>query len=246
MNNIESNNLEYLSSKFSPEEFLYGKYHNKDGFSEILTLELLNKISVYKNFSEFNIIIEIGSRDGLQALEFSDVFPKSKIFSFEPEPNNYKILVDNVNNRKNIIPLDFCISNVNKLIDFYPVINGNTGASSLLQTNKNNSRSSQWEQTKIEVKSKTMSSFLEEKLINEIDIVWADVQGAECQVFEGFGKHLKNVNFIFTEIGLTSLYKQQSKLDELLSILEDFRLIYKNDTACGTESDIILINKKFL
>lgn len=246
MNNIASNNLDYLSTKFSPEEFLYGKYYNNDGFSQILTLELLNKISGYKNFSNFKNIIEIGSRDGLQALEFSDIFPKSKIFSFEPEPNNYKLLIENVSNRKNIIPYDFCIYNENKLIDFYPVINGNNGASSIFQTNKKNDRSKKWKQKKIKVRGKRMSTFLEENKINKIDIVWADVQGAEYEVFEGFGKYLKNVNFIYTEIGLTNLYENQSKLEELLTLLKDFELIYRKDTNCKTESDIIFVNKKLL
>jgi len=70
--------------------------------------------------NEFNIL-DIGANVGYFSLLFSKKYPKAEIFSFEPFPNTYKRLTDNITNNdiKNIKPFPFAVSDFNGTADFF-------------------------------------------------------------------------------------------------------------------------------
>lgn len=70
--------------------------------------------------AKFNIL-DIGANVGYFSMLFSKKYPKAEIFSFEPFPNTYKRLTDNINlnNAVNVKPYPFAVSDFNGTADFY-------------------------------------------------------------------------------------------------------------------------------
>ena len=47
-------------------------------------------LKINKNFQP-KVILDIGSRDLEQSIEFTSVYPLAEIYAFEPNPEQYKI-----------------------------------------------------------------------------------------------------------------------------------------------------------
>jgi len=237
-------NVDYIKRAFTSDELENGVWNNWDGRGNILTKKFINLISEKLNFDDIKIILDIGSRDGLQSLEFNRWFPNAKIFAFEPIPTSYEFSKQITKDVENINVLPFAINSYNGKTKFYHVFNGNVGASSLLKTT-NHYRAQEWLQNEIEVECINLSDWLKENNIEKIDLIWMDVQGAENIVLSSLGEYLKEVDAIATEVGLIQLYENSITHDELNYYLFDFDCIDSTPESSMTETDVIYINKKY-
>lgn len=235
-------------NKFAFNSINEKKYRNWDGYSLIYTYPFIQALKNKINLNEINTIFDIGSRDCCQTLEMADWFPESKIFAFEPIPKSAEWCRKNTKERKNVYFFETAIANTNGKIDFYQVTNGNIGASSLLKKNNNHQYGSQYVQEKIQIDSIKASSFIENENIENVDLIWMDVQGAEIEVLKSFENKINTVKAIHTEVGLSQIYENSTIKNELIEYMEKQNFIVesviKNDLAI--EEDIIFINKKFL
>lgn len=236
-------NKDYIKNAFTDEELKNGVWDNWDGRSNILTKELIHLISDKISFDDVKIILDVGSRDGLQSLEFNRWFPNAKIYAFEPIKSSYEFIKNITKNIKNIKPLPYAINSYNGKTKFYEVYNGNIGASSLLKTS-NHPRSNRWLQKEVEVECINLEDWLNKEGIDKVDIAWVDVQGAEEIVFKSFGKYLDNISVIGTEVGVTPLYNGAIIKDDLDNQLNMFNCISAKKEPSGTEIDAIYLNKK--
>lgn len=223
------------------------KYRNWDGYSLIYTFDFIKNIENLIDLNNVQVIFDIGSRDACQTLEMSDWFPNSKIYCFEPVPQNAEWCKKNTARRKNIFFEEAAISEVDGDVDFFVVTNGNIGASSLLNANKNHFYGNTYKQEQIKIKSTKASSYIKNNKIQNVDLIWMDVQGAELNVLKSFENEIKNIKAIHTEAALSSVYNGASTKYDIIEFLEnnDFKLIkcLKNDL--GIEEDLIFINRKF-
>jgi len=236
-------NKEITKNSFTEEEFKNGAFSNQDGLcTRILTKPLIDIITPIIDFSKVEVILDIGSRDGCQSLEFNRWFPNAKVYTFEPVKSSFDYTANNVKNIKNIEVYNYACNNSKGATKFYEVYNGNIGASSLLKTT-NHHRSRSWLQKEVEVDSIVLSEWLQEKNIKKIDIAWVDVQGAEKIVFESFGKYLNSIQVINTEVGNVPLYEGAIIKPELDLILSDFKCISSTLVGGNTEVDAIYVNK---
>jgi FkbM family methyltransferase len=237
---------------YEPTSTNRGQWRSKDGYQgELLTRNLMNCVSSLIDFNTINTVLDIGSRDALQSIEFATWFPEAKVFAFEANPESIKLCKQTLDryktNGRNVSLVPYAAHNYNGSVTFYPVFNGNIGASSLLQTT-NHGRSRNWKQQQTTVPCVRVDNWCKNNNIKNIDILWMDVQGAEKMVLEGIGDLLHNVKVIQTEIGLQELYKNQmlkNELDEYLSKY-GFEILHQNAVGDNTEMDIIYINKKFI
>ncbi len=64
-----------------------------------------------------------------------------------------------------------------------------------------------------------------------IDLVWADVQGAEIDMIEGAEESFSKTRYIYTEYDDEELYEGQSNLEGILAALPNFEpvKVFKND-----------------
>lgn len=241
---IESNKS-YISN-VTPDVYKTGYPVNK-----YWTFEFIDEISKVINFNDIKVILDIGSRDCFQSVEFKTWFPDSEVYAFEANPEAYDIC-KKISDQHGIVYVEKAVGDKTGKIKFN-ISGNNVGASSLLEVNENHHRSKAWKKVRtFLVDVIRIDEWCEENKIDTVDILWVDVQGAEKMVFDGCGDVLKNVKAIATEIGLDEdpMYHGGTKFSELHSFLEDnnFELIkiitHKSFPQCG-EMDTIYVNKAF-
>jgi FkbM family methyltransferase len=238
-------NLDYINNAFTFDELKHGCFRNWDGFSRILTYSFITHMSKHIKFDDVKIILDIGSRDACQALEFNRWFPNAKIYAFEPVPSNIVWCRNATKDITNITIIPKAVNSFNGKSKFYEVTNGNVGASSFLLTS-GHPRSSGWTQKEIEIGCVKLDDWLNENKINKVDLIWADVQGVEKLVFESMGHFLDDVDGIATEVELQALYKNATMKAELEVLLnKNFIQLESVSEPQQTEADVIYINKKY-
>jgi FkbM family methyltransferase len=215
------------------------------------------------DLSDSKTILDIGSWHLEQSLELCRIFPKSKIYAFEPVPNSFNLCVNKLKNyghqySENIDVFNLAVSDVNGTIKFYEVdpltsSHPNVGASSTLKfiNGLNGSFFGQtWNQKEIDVTSVTLDSWCDEHKIESIDIIWIDVQGAELNVFKSGDKILNNTKVIFTEVGLKPYYDGHSMQSDIDSFLKSKGFVEIEDSfelnGFDYEANTIYVNKKYL
>lgn len=98
----------------------------------------------------------------------------------------------------------------------------------------------------IEVDCTTIDLLVEENHYN-IDVICLDIQGAELMALEGATKTLKNVNIIYIEVALVSLYKNSPILPDLDKFLKKFNFKRVLTTLEENEwGDALYIKRDFL
>ena len=119
------------------------------------------------------VVFDIGAFKGDTAYFFSKKCSnKARIYAFEPDENNYKVLLKIKEKYKlnNVITKNILLSNAEKEIDFISMIE-NTPT--------------------IKKNAITIDKFVEENNIEKIDYIKMDVEGAERNILEGSIKTIK-------------------------------------------------------
>ena len=170
------------------------------------------------------IILEIGSRDAIQGIEFFRIFPRAKIYAFECNPKCIKTCIENTKNNKNIEIIPCAVFNKNEKKDFYSIVSHN-GAGSLFSINEDLSKDypeyRNLQKEKITVDAIRIDTWANRRGIKKIDLVWIDVQGAEYEVFEGMGEYLRNVQAIYAEVENKILYNDQKLMKDVSRLLNE-------------------------
>lgn len=124
--------------------------------------------------------VDVGAHVGYYSLLAArQVGPQGKVYSFEPEPVNYSLLIKNVelNGYSNVSAKSNAVS-------------GSVGSVSLHVSALDSGRNSVYrhglpEQGIIEVETTTLDAFFEAKSWPKIDLIKMDVEGAEQDVLNG-------------------------------------------------------------
>jgi len=121
-------------------------------------------------------IIDIGANIGTCTIYMSHLFPKAKIYSFEPDPNTFKLLKTNMelNHGSNITLSNQAISNKNGRAIFH-----SCQASGLSSLNKT---LLPYKVTKTNVVLTTVPEMMKRYGIKKIDILKIDAEGAEFDI----------------------------------------------------------------
>lgn len=208
-----------------------------------------NFLSLIPDNKKEYIIFDIGARDCIQSIEFYNNFPNSKIYSFECNPNTLNICKKNIENYKDrIILIEGAVCDYDGDIKFYPINqlktitswkDGNPGASSLFISN-GTYEYEKYIQDEIITKCHRLDTIMTINNIENVDIIWIDLQGAELLAFKGLGEQIKNVKYIHVEVSYKELYTGQVLFDELNNylILNNFSIINKPSFQ-GWQEDII-------
>jgi FkbM family methyltransferase len=143
------------------------------------------------------VIFDIGGNIGITSILLAKIFPDSQIYTFEPIPDNFKVLQKNTNQYNNIQAFNFGLGSKNGKfevylsndsenyggVSFYPDPNGNKEESSLSCYIKN------------------IDDIINELGINHIDIIKIDTEGAEYDILMSLKESiLKNSSWITGEL----------------------------------------------
>ena len=199
------------------------------------------------------VIFDVGSRDCVQSIEFYNMFPNSKIYAFECNPNTLNICRKNIEPYSDRITLiEGAVCDYDGEIKFYPINqdktltswkDGNPGASSLFVSNGQYTVE-KYVQDEITTNCHRLDTIMKKYNIEQVDIIWMDLQGAELLAFKGLGTYLDNVKYIHTEVSHKEMYTGQVMFKELNDFIlsKDFK-IKNNIRGRGWQEDIIYEKK---
>jgi FkbM family methyltransferase len=204
------------------------------------------------------IIFDVGCCEGEDTIRYSNLFPESIIYSFEPHPDNFKKTISNLEKYKikNSKIFNLALSNVDSSIDFYlseghpldiPITEewdyGNKSSSILPPKEIHEKYDWLRLKNKIKVDSITIDKFCKRNKIKNIDLLHLDVQGAEILVLEGSKNMIDNISIIWLEAETVELYDNQPLKNDVIEFLNpNFEKVKEIDNYLSC--DMMFINKK--
>ncbi|MBS0338757.1 MAG: FkbM family methyltransferase [Proteobacteria bacterium] len=163
-------------------------------------------------------VFDVGARDCEESRQFALAFPEARVYAFECNPATLSQCRAVAAAEPRITLTEKAASELAGSISFYPidqertqtgVANGNPGASSLLRATGNYPEE-HYVQKEIRVETIRLDTFMRERGIAGIDVLWMDVQGAEGRVLEGLGERLRDLRCLHMEVEFFEIYKGQS------------------------------------
>ena len=211
------------------------------------------------NFDADSVIFEIGAHMGFDSEKIFANTQNSKMYCFEPDPRNIKVLkerkIDSIATIVEVAISDknndmetFFLSEGNPNLKGNPYLeNDQWSASNSLRPSKIHDVLWNWcsIKKKTNVKTITLDSFCLDNNIKEISFIWMDVQGCEDLVFAGGKQILKTTKYLYTEYSNVELYEGQKNLDYILEMLPGkWKILQKFGNPMGC-ADILLENEEF-
>jgi FkbM family methyltransferase len=189
------------------------------------------------DFDTFGTVFDIGSRDGLQAIELSRLFSKANVVAVECNRATLDACRRNLAPHSRIRLVDKAINSFTGRCPFYPIdpmrtvtpwTDGNPGASSLFIANGEYPAET-YIQTKTEIECIRLDDLCRELDIDAIDLIWMDLQGAELLALQSAGRLLDKLRYIYTEVSHRPIYEGQCLFDDIDVFLtaRGFRLCTK-------------------
>lgn len=154
---------------------------------------------------ELSIIIDVGANIGQFSNAVKTWYPKSEIHSFEPDPEVYQILKNNLKSSDYTLH-NLALSDTKGSLKFYR--SEGSLVSSIVKTSES--------QECIEVEAVTADSFLSD--IHKIDLFKIDVEGAEINVLKGAHSTLKKSKYLLVEISFDRKVSEGSNLSVLSEV----------------------------
>ena len=212
-----NNKLLKLVDKFSTtyhqiyENLNYDCEHNGELF-------LLNKLNDSNNL---NSLFDVGANIGTYSLLVRDINKKCLVFAFEPVPETFINLQENVSN-KNIKTFNFALGNDMK--EEKMLVTNDNKLSTLLLDNSH--LANKYDGKYVPVKIITGKNFFNTLCnLSEISLLKIDTEGYESEVLKGFKEIIKRINVIQFEYGKANLFAKY--------FLKDYFNDYSNDYYIG-------------
>lgn len=196
----------------------------------------LAKLISEMNATPVTRIFELGSSDGLDTNRLLDSFPAATIDCFEPDKRAQALWLSNVHNSRASLHC-LAIGSSSGHSQFYPSSGSPKGresdfkdgwhySGSIREPSVNLHRDYPWLHfgPPVSVSVITLDSWCEVTGIAGLDLIWADLQGAEVDLILGAQSILKNTRFMYTEYSERSYYGGQVGLKGLLSMIPEWRI----------------------
>ena len=185
-------NKDYIEKKISDKLTIrLFKYANLSQELYCYGFEETEIIFFKKYLSAGDIVIDIGANIGLFTLIASErVLPNGKVFSFEPSPQTYAWLAENIeaNSLSNVSAFKSALSDRDGVIDFYISSQGFDAFNSIIKPSKGK------DYIKESVPTLTLDSFIKNaNLEGGINLIKIDVEGFEIPLLSG-AMHLLSSN----------------------------------------------------
>lgn len=162
--------------------------------------------------------VDVGAHIGQYTILASKaVGPGGRVLSIEADPENFSILQRNIllSSLCNVTAMNIAISDTTGSTELYLGDASNVGTNSLAIPFNSSGRS-------ITVQTKTLDDVLKVQGITQVNLVKADIEGAEALLLKGGGSILESLNspVWIMEMNGSQLDKQGSSIAEVVGILE--------------------------
>jgi FkbM family methyltransferase len=163
-------------------------------------------------------IIDGGANEGQTSIAYKKVFPRARIYSFEPSPSLYMRLCQNHGNET--VPVQLALSDENCGAKFFEYdLNGYNSFEKCTVDIATKT-------AEILVQTTTVDNFCAANNIEVIDILKLDIQGAELKALHGASRMLseRRVRLVYAEVHFSAIYERQCFYHEIASFLADYDL----------------------
>jgi len=164
-----------------------------------------------KHLRPNEVIYNIGANVGVYIVWMAKHFPPKQIVAFEPEAENYSILLKNItaNQLENVIAFPIAASNRTGYTNFYLE---DTGGGNMGFMEDYESYGKKFD-TIQKVRLETIDSLVDADLIYPPDVILIDVDGGELLALQGMSKALRKCRIVIVEVSNS----QKEALDSFLS-----------------------------
>ncbi len=199
-----------ISLLFKTEDAV-GRYIYKHGIYEPYITSLIEKL----RFRENDTVIDIGAHIGWYSILIDKLSPENvKIFSFEPDPLNFKLLKENLvlNSASKVTPINKAVGESNKKAKLFLYPDKNRGRHSLLPLHKYDT---------VEVDVIKLDDWVKRKNIKHIKLIKIDVEGYEYFVLKGGLNVLKLTENIILEYSPEYMKKGMVDINKFKNFLTE-------------------------
>ena len=210
--------------------------------------------------TETPTIFDVGTFDGNDCLEFLEVFSAPKLFAFEANNRSVDVFKSHVGS-KPVTLVETALSNVDGVVEFYGsesdtrrnskhVDKGWTASSSTKKPDKHLDLFPDVKfMEKTLVKSQRLDTWIINKGIESIELMWVDVNGGESEFIEGaietLTKKVKYLYIEFSSVGDKSLYSGGLTKESIKKKLPMFKELGVYNFM-GNFGNVLLKNKEFI
>lgn len=203
-------------------------FRQAEEFERIYQGIFINQEYTFQTSSKTPFIIDGGSHIGLSVLYFKTVYPQVSILAFEPDPDNFSILNQNVeaNHLSDITLVNAALSDRNTITTLYGPGGENpwTWANTIIDNT--------YGEYSDPAKAKTKTVRLSPYITKNVDMLKLDIEGAEQNVLQEIEPKLKFVRNIAMEYHVTKTTRNINSLAVIKSILQrqnfKVRVVYEN------------------
>lgn len=161
------------------------------------------------------VILDAGAYTGSEISLMKKIWPGSVVHAFEPVPEIFKKLNDNVKKYSNIYtyklgidvtggPKNFYLSNQPRSPEIV------SESSSLREPKEHLKHSKVQFRNQIEIECVNLDDWAKQNNIKSIDMLWLDMQGVELEVMKSAPKIMENVKVVCTEVEFIEAYAGQA------------------------------------
>ncbi len=225
--------------------------------------------------ADIKVIFDVGSRDLEQSIELANKFQNAKIVAFECNDDLIPICKEKAKTEPRVRLVTKAVSDQNGTLTFYKINREKSvtsipssyrggreeiyvsGGSSLYPfgydaATKNENSPEGIYTDKVEVEAITLESFCKENNIEQIDLLWMDLEGAELRALKGLGPLLSTVKMIQTE---AQVMKHNDTNMGIFSEIRDYLMSYnfdyldkdrvhKNIADKEGHTDVVFVNRR--
>jgi len=191
------------------------------------------------------LVLEVGANIGQTTEAFLLAMPNPRIFCFEPEPRAIRKFKNRISS-PNVSLFECAVGNQNGHVTFHQSSGELENEKDWDQSGsirKPKLHSKTWPSVKfeseIQVPIVRLDDWALDKNLGVVDLIWADVQGAESDLILGGETVIGNTRFLYTEYGSIEWYEGQASLDHICESLFNIGLVlYRKGVM-----DALFVNK---
>lgn len=168
---------------------------------------------------EPRVILVVGAYHGAGAIHLIRAFPHATVYSFEPDPESFRVMAGNLRRFPTAVPMQMAVGAECGTA----TLNRNRGAdtNSLLSSVRGSLAESVTHDS-VEVPIITIDEFCKTRGIDRVDYIHVDLQGFEMQMLAGAEQLIRRgaIRLILLEVSFEPFYEGQPTLDQIYRFLD--------------------------